>query len=1767
MKTVRMSPRRIARALSVTLFISLLQVVVAPVLAPQLTTPIASAADANDLPSGLGTVYQFLAESYTSNSTTWPEARGGSAATISSSAIKVTNTAGTLGASKSVVAVQGSYLTNITFPATLAYGNATNPNNYTFFHVARYAPQQSGLTNANYCDTRANHTVNNAAKKNRIFSSTANNWLSGFWGCAAGVSFHMGWLTPESDAVSELQGNNGNNWLLSADCGYVASSSSGCNGRYRAFGTDRTTAPSTSVVGHSVVVNGGQYPNEVSDFQIAEVISYPTILSVTDIVKVETYLARKYGITMGSGAATKLGIHRASAGTNLNEPLATQPQVAIQDANGQTVTTDNSTIITATVSGLNGKVIGTATADALQGVATFDNLGVDGLPGNTYTITYTSNTGLATTSESRAFTRGGSSETDTALLLNGTNQAAEVSDTTGSPLDLTGTFTIEAWVNPTSSCPAQMAVIAKLSYMVYCSQGEWAFMALANGSTGSGVKSGISVEINEWHHLAFTKTSASGDVLFYYDGVLVKTIASGATTMTPNDNPFQIGRWASNAYWFQGEIDEVRIYNTQRSAEQVKSDMQTYGNINETGQVAYYDFNELTGTVVYNREQGSLSSTDLTMINGALRADVKTVDTTTLAAYTILKFDRNYITSLGGWKVPANVSRASVLSVAGGGGGGSRHAGGGGAGGVAYAAALNLSQSATYQITIGSGGIGYGQPGNGDYGGPSLGNTANGSGANGTNSFVRLIGTTESVTAIGGGGGGGSSPAGGSSGGANSGTSSVGASTQYSTSYFIGYGNIGGQGYNGAACGTDWCGGGGGGAGPGAVGGIPVVSGTTRAGNGGSGIQLDISGTPTFYAGGGGGGAYNASLASSGGNGGGGAGGLNSQGLQATENTGGGGGGGGFNGGISYRGGNGGSGIVIIRWITASKPIFTQPTIDTTTAGLTDTITVSANPLNPLTRNYRWQVSTDTGTSWVNASNGSGLTANTYTTPVLETNTSGIRYQYRVVVTDSDTAGLFIIDTSTAVYIVINARITYSGSYTVQKYGSTHQDTFTVLNGTGNKTLAYSPNNRTGITWSSPLVNTAVLTIGASLFVGTYFETITATDTKGAQTTLGLSIVVTKADTITVTSIAKSDTYTGSALSFTPTFTISGLKNSDTVTAGAMNWNYNGVENSGTLYAIQSTKPVNAGSYVITPVTPASLTDSYTAVTVVTSALTVNRATRTLALIPPSSPLKYGETKTVSAAPSAGSGDGSLTFATSTSDSCTVSSTTVQAIKSSGICSFTATITRGNNYETATSTSGTTSLSKSDTLTVTVDAMSPLTYTGAQIGITPTVTVSGLKFSNAVGATPATIRYASSGGAAGACAAGGACAVGDTGPGGGTVFYDAGSQQSWGRYLEIAKSGWNGAGETTARWCSVALANTALNVLTDGIGQGLANSTTIANSCGEGAAFISRNYNGGGKTNWYLPTPAEFGLMYTNRSVIDLSQSLILWLSVEPNDANKNWVGVVGALSGPGTGGNNKLDILTFRPIRAFAAGDTAQNFILTKPTDADTYTVRASALTLSSGSLSDYQGVSYTDATLRINRALQSQLLLAEYGATFGTPYKVIVFGGSGTGTARVTTAPGSASGCAINGDTLTSTSVGTCQVTAVKAQDKNYETATVTINVFFLEFVIQQPAPPVLIGPGIALAGATSVTLDPNQAPTISSISISSGRVGDTLTITGAGFTASALQSVKFWRNIIAAVQGTPTNTQIVVLVPAGAVTGKILVTTVNGIAVTEGSFTLLP
>ena len=286
--------------------------------------------------------------------------------------------------------------------------------------------------------------------------------------------------------------------------------------------------------------------------------------------------------------------------------------------------------------------------------------------------------------------------------------------------------------------------------------------------------------------------------------------------------------------------------------------------------------------------------------------------------YTVYKFtdDGTLNVSIGG--------EIEYLIVAGGGGGGGVIGGGGGAGGLLQGKVT--VGPGTYPVQVGAGGIGgVGWPNNGQDGARGGSSSWNG------------------IEAIGGGGGyryaysNRGEHSGGSGGGSANGSATAGSGT-------AGQGFPGGNGGN-----SDWAGGGGGAGGPGGI-----TDGSSYAGEGGIGIQSNITGEPLWYAAGGGGATRGTGRAIRGpGRGGGGQPSQNTQRAQdGAPNTGGGGGGGGYNGtSTSQIGGTGGSGIVVLRHKTNnySTPKFGQRAGTTTTAGgsVADGLIVHLDATNP----------------------------------------------------------------------------------------------------------------------------------------------------------------------------------------------------------------------------------------------------------------------------------------------------------------------------------------------------------------------------------------------------------------------------------------------------------------------------------------------------------------------------------------------------------------------------------------------------------------------------------------------------------------------------------------------------------------------------------------------------------------------------------------------------------------------------------------------------
>jgi hypothetical protein len=107
-----------------------------------------------------------------------------------------------------------------------------------------------------------------------------------------------------------------------------------------------------------------------------------------------------------------------------------------------------------------------------------------------------------------------------------------------------------------------------------------------------------------------------------------------------------------------------------------------------------------------------------------------------------------------------------------------------------------------------------------------------------------------------------------------------------------------------------------------------------------------------------------------------------------------------------------------------------------------------------------------------------------------------------------------------------------------------------------------------------------------------------------------------------------------------------------------------------------------------------------------------------------------------------------------------------------------------------------------------------------------------------------------------------AYAIGATGPGGGIVFYDAGSYLSWGRFLEAATTD-----ITTDRLFGYPW-NAGFGLsLSSTLGSGYNNTVALANA-GSGPANACRNYTGGGFTDWFMPDLDMLNTMFGLRTTI-----------------------------------------------------------------------------------------------------------------------------------------------------------------------------------------------------------------------------------------------------------------------------------------------------------
>ena len=179
-------------------------------------------------------------------------------------------------------------------------------------------------------------------------------------------------------------------------------------------------------------------------------------------------------------------------------------------------------------------------------------------------------------------------------------------------MDLISNYTIEAWVNVSDT--TNNTIIDKGDY-------RFLFQTHPNGQTGLGlyrngpgwIYSQGSIPANEWTHAAVT-VATNGSVNFYKNAQLLSTHAGSLGSS--DDGLINIGRQSPDSCacnLANGQYDEIRIWNSVRSQSQILADFNKSIDGNTTGLLAYWKFNQVSGTSVTdsssNANDGTVSGT------------------------------------------------------------------------------------------------------------------------------------------------------------------------------------------------------------------------------------------------------------------------------------------------------------------------------------------------------------------------------------------------------------------------------------------------------------------------------------------------------------------------------------------------------------------------------------------------------------------------------------------------------------------------------------------------------------------------------------------------------------------------------------------------------------------------------------------------------------------------------------------------------------------------------------------------------------------------------------------------------------------------------------------------------------------------------------------------------------------------------------------------------------------------------------------------------
>ncbi len=155
--------------------------------------------------------------------------------------------------------------------------------------------------------------------------------------------------------------------------------------------------------------------------------------------------------------------------------------------------------------------------------------------------------------------------------------------------DFTNQMTVEFWMNSNVMPEQWDALVAKGDNSWRVALTSAGTVAFAGSNAFSDFYSTTSVTDGNWHHVAVTYDGANAKI--YIDGSLESQLAGTANinnstyAVSLGENLQMPGRY------YTGNMDELRIWNTSRTIDQINASKNCELQGNETGLIAYYQFN------------------------------------------------------------------------------------------------------------------------------------------------------------------------------------------------------------------------------------------------------------------------------------------------------------------------------------------------------------------------------------------------------------------------------------------------------------------------------------------------------------------------------------------------------------------------------------------------------------------------------------------------------------------------------------------------------------------------------------------------------------------------------------------------------------------------------------------------------------------------------------------------------------------------------------------------------------------------------------------------------------------------------------------------------------------------------------------------------------------------------------------------------------------------------------------------------------------------